>query len=448
MNRKQEDGKTEKKSKWKKRLLIIVLSLIILFVGAVSLLIEFPGTVSKAISIFDNVKDIEEVTEEPQVEENQIDTNFINAVTVRDSVEEDVRSSDPLPEINKNYTCETDTKAGKASSNLIYNGRRINIAIIGIDARMGTVSNHADANNILSIMPDSGIIEITAIPRDTWANARMADSTQNKLTIVLANRGMKAYLKEAARIARLDQIPYYVEVSFSQVMGILELFGYKDTKSALQVLRSRKALGGDDYQRCYNQAQFIRQLMLNHFGKVTGPLGGILIHGGLSFVKTNLTNALVRNIVDNLEQNGFGDTPKDVIIKVRPPVGIDFKVHNFTNQETFSELQHRIEAKNRHIEKDSLFDAHVSGKLWKAIHKAEADSSHKRYRGIINSLKNFYDQRAWIQVSDLDLRENIRNRISSLMIYAYYKLKQPEKAEAVKSKIQAEKEMFEQMKQL
>lgn len=438
---KTPDSEEKKKKNWKKWIWIILLILVLAFVAIISIKIKSPKTIDKAVDLISSVDEFDKATSEPQDSDKPIDTNFIKAVTVKDTVEK-VRSSKPLPGIDSNYKTETDKNAGK-NTNMIYDGKRINIAIIGLDARMGTVSNHADANEILSIMPDNGKIEITAIPRDTPADAGMSDDNQNKLTIVRANRGRKAYLKAAAKIAKLDEIPYYVEVGFSQVMGILELFGYHDTKSALQVLRSRKALGGDDYQRCYNQAQFIRQLMLNHFGKVKGPFGGLLIRGGLALVETNLNASLINQIVEALDQNGFGNSPDDIIVKVRPPIGINFKVHNFTQQETFDELQHRIERKNRHSGNDDAFNSMVSQKLWNAINSAAKDSSSKRYRNVISKLKNYYNQRAWMQVSDVKDRDNIRSRFRSLMSGAYYKLSQPANAEAVQNTIDAEKELFE-----
>src|SRR5574344_34498 len=110
-----------------------------------------------------------------------LDSGFVEAVTEADTEEIVIRTSVP---INENYKAGIDEEAGKNVRH-VYEGRRINIAVIGLDARLGTVSNHADANHILSIMPDSGVVEITAIPRDTYADAGMSDSSgQNKLTIV------------------------------------------------------------------------------------------------------------------------------------------------------------------------------------------------------------------------------------------------------------------------
>ena len=115
-----------------------------------------------------------------------------------------------------------DPNAGK-NIRRIFNGRRINIAVIGVDSRLGDHYKHADANHVLSIIIDSSAIEITSIPRDTYADCGYHDSTnQNKITVMYAAKGRDEYLKEIASIADLDKIHYYIEVGFSQSNEILE----------------------------------------------------------------------------------------------------------------------------------------------------------------------------------------------------------------------------------
>jgi len=344
---------------------------------------------------------------------------------------------------NENVPCGYDEIAGK-SIRRVYDGRRINIAIIGLDARVGTISNHADANHILSIMPDSGIVEIISIPRDTPADAGMPDTSgQNKLTIVRAMKGREAYLREAARIAGLDKIPYYVEVGFSQVMGILELFGYSDAKSTLQVLRSRKGLGGDDYQRSYNQGQFIRQMMLRHFNRVNSTLGDLIIRGGLALVESNLTASAINNIISQLAAKNFSSSPEDVTIKVRPPMGMKFRVYDFTNQEVVSNLKSKIEHFNTNEEKlDTVkIVVNVATRLRKAINKASADSA-KNPRAVISKLDVYYNQRAWLQVENKEERNQLRDQIEILLYNAYIKRKQPDKANKVRETITNERNIF------
>ncbi|HRK58936.1 MAG TPA: LCP family protein, partial [Candidatus Kapabacteria bacterium] len=213
------------------------------------------------------------------------------------------------------------------SSPLSIRGKRINIAVIGVDARLGTNTRHADANHLISILPDSGVIQIFSVPRDTPAEANMPDTSgQNKLTIVYANRGIKSYLKELGRITGVGEIPYYMEVGFSQAMGIIEMLGFKDSKATLQVLRSRKGLGGDDYQRCYNQGQFIRQSILSHFKRFDGVMGDVLLRGGLKFTNTNITPVIASSIIDELQKVNFPRSGNAVSVHVRPRMKMKFKV--------------------------------------------------------------------------------------------------------------------------
>jgi hypothetical protein len=330
----------------------------------------------------------------------------------------------------------------------VFSGRRINIAVIGVDSRIGSNCKHADANHILSILVDQGRIEMISIPRDTPADAGFEDTTgQNKLTIVYANRGRNTYLKEAARIAGLDRIHYYIEVGFSQAMGILEWLGHGNSGSSLQVLRSRTGLGGDDYQRTYNQAQFIRQTILKHFGKFTGTLGNLLTGAGLAFVETNLTAEASNNIIEQLNSAGFPRSGADIDIRIRPAVNIRYKVYDLTNTDTFSSLAGKIERYN--IKNYSTDDSNakvaptvnVARRLENALSKAEKDSSKYPAR-VISSLDTYFNQKAWMQITDTSRRNSIRDRIAYLLADAYNKKKQYDKAESVRNRHEAEKLLF------
>ncbi|MFN3269360.1 MAG: hypothetical protein ACK42G_02110, partial [Candidatus Kapaibacteriota bacterium] len=234
------------------------------------------------------------------------------------------------------------------------------------------------------------------------------DSTgQNKLTVVRASRGREFYLKELARIAQLDEIHYYVEVGFSQVIGFLEFFGFKDPKSTLQILRSRKGLGGDDFQRCYNQAQFIRQMILKNYHRVNGGLtASLLIRGGLALLSTNLTYSTVERIISQLNMFSFPRSEDDITIKIRPPMPIKYKVYDFTNQDLVDKLIEKIEHFNAlHNEKDTI-KIDVYHLLDKSLKLAEKDT-FKFPKRVVSRLKVYYDQRAWLQIENPEQRESI-----------------------------------------
>ncbi|MBK7987128.1 MAG: LCP family protein [Ignavibacteria bacterium] len=338
------------------------------------------------------------------------------------------------------------------SSPLSIRGKRINIAVIGVDARLGTNTRHADANHLISILPDSGVIQIFSVPRDTPAEANMPDTSgQNKLTIVYANRGIKSYLKELGRITGVGEIPYYMEVGFSQAMGIIEMLGFKDSKATLQVLRSRKGLGGDDYQRCYNQGQFIRQSILSHFKRFDGVMGDVLLRGGLKFTNTNITPVIASSIIDELQKVNFPRSGNAVSVHVRPRMKMKFKVYDFTNPETFSRLKDKIEHFNKWNKDGNGLDAgseqrKIVNRLTQLILQAKKDTL-SRPSQVVRSLSRLFEQRAWMQVSAPITRENIRDDFSDLLIAAYTRQKKYTQAQEVRNTLELEKKLFEAVKQ-
>jgi len=326
----------------------------------------------------------------------------------------------------------------------VFSGRRINIAVIGVDARLGSSFKHGDANHVISILSDQGQIEITSIPRDTPADCGYEDSTgQNKLTVLYAMDSKKNYFKKIADIAGLDHIHYYIEVGFSQVMGLLELLGFKDTGSALQVLRSRSGLGGSDYQRSYNQGQFIRQTILKHFNKTDGFFSEILLRGGLSLVNTNLTASSARSIVNSLKKKGFPKNESSVTVRIRPKMRMEYKVYDLMDTEVVGALSKKIQRFN--LNKHDIIANQRENKTYRrlnsAVEKAVADSAKKNYR-VLHRLTTYFKQRAWLQVADSAERYRLREQIGILLSDAYRKQGKTRKADKVLKVIENEKRLF------
>lgn len=433
--------KTKKKSRKKNKakfwsfIAVVIISFFIIFWFLFS---SFFGKSSSITN--ENYLITDTAKQKRQIE--KFNKEFIEAATTdEDTSQVTIRVSSP-----ENLDFEFDKSAGK-STRRIYTGRRINIAITGLDSRLGTRSNHADANHVLSFLLDSGKIEITSIPRDTYADAGMADSTGlNKLTIVRAKRGRNVYHQELAKIAGLDRIHYYVEAGFSQVMGLIDFLGFKDSKSTLQVLRSRTGLGGDDYQRCYNQGQFIKQMILKHFDILYGPFSQIVIRGGIALMETNLTADVMNNIVTDLASKGFPRSTSDVEIRVRPPIPINYKIYNFSDESVISSLTNKIENFNRKRDDDTNFannkQINVERRLNKLIQDAARDSL-KRPKQVINSLEVYFEQKAWHQIENPEAKNRVRDNIAKLLEDAYTKTKNVYKAKKVREAVESEKLLFE-----
>ncbi len=420
--------KTNKKTKYTLIILTILAVSILVFLG-----INF-ATTSNATSSQKPV-----ITKDTTSEE--ISEEFIKAVMpVVDSTDNYVVLSEP-----KDVTIALDPNAG-TTNRTVFLGRRVNIAVTGVDSRLGAGTKHADANHVISLLLDSGKIEIYSVPRDTHADCGYDDSTGlNKLTIMRASHGRNAYLKELARITRLDKIHYWAEFGFSQAMGLIEFLGYREAPQTLQVLRSRRGLGGDDYQRVYNQAQFIKQAMVRQFSRFDGAMGSLLMRGLLTMVETNLDYATASELFDKMQKAGFPRHSSDVSIYIRPPMPIKFKIYDFQNPETVVELRHKIENFNQsRLEKydEQLTPrSDVTARLKRFIAKAAQDTLKNPTRSI-NTLKVLFEQRAWFQVQDTAMRNQIREDFTKILVESYKKKKQYDNAEAVLRIVQNEKAIF------
>lgn len=348
-------------------------------------------------------------------------------------------------DFNQDIPFTVDDKAGILYKRK-YDGRRINICVTGVDSRMGDRFVHADANHVLSILVDKGEIEITSIPRDTYADAGQPDTTnQNILAVLRPARGRKAYLRRVAQIAELDSIHFYMEFGFSQAIGIIEWLGYENSKQTLQVLRSRKVLGGGDWQRTYNQGKFMKQAILKSFNNYGGLFGDLVLMGGLSLVETNLNTGTVNAILKKLKANDFGQS-EDITLRIRPEFNYEFKNFDFNDKTVMSQLQSKVEGysnkKNGVTDPKNSVDTLVISKLDRAIRVATKSDSTGRNTETINSLKTIFQQKAWMQITNKKARHRYRERIKDLLVSAYTKKKEPENAEKIVRIVDQESNLF------
>jgi anionic cell wall polymer biosynthesis LytR-Cps2A-Psr (LCP) family protein len=320
-------------------------------------------------------------------------------------------------------------------------GRVVNVMVTGLDSRLGDPMGHADANHLVRFFLDSGCIEIISIPRDTPHDAGFEDTTGlNKLTNVRANRGRTSYHVAAAEIAGVSRIDYWVEFGFSQAIGLLELMGYKENASStLRVLRSRQAYAAGDYQRVYNQGQFIRQIILRAFDQTDNLLGELALRGSLALVETNLTYDVCDQMLDALRSRGFSDAdPSRIWVRLRPSLITKLKVYSFDSANV-NAIDKQISQKISRLGLDSV---PVNGqtyerRLYNLVQKAAADSARSA-GSVIRLLRRPYEQRAWLQIKDLSKRKMYRNRICGMLIASYRRVKNPEAAKKIEDYIAIE----------
>ncbi len=358
---------------------------------------------------------------------------------------------------NEILSINDSTETGKGEIDSLSNlkestrlaGRKISIMITGVDARLGSTCLHADANHLLTVSLDSGFIDIISIPRGTFAEAGQVDSTgQNYLANVRACRGRDRYLEEVKRISGVSKIDYYVEFGFSQAVGLIELLGFgNNAVSTLRVLRSRKSFATGDYQRCYNQGQFIRQMILKHFKSLESSAGDILLYGALNLVDTDLPFDTAKMIVKALSGSKFPISKSDVMVRLKPAYShiVDF---NFADKKSLDTLHNYIVKRSPH---DSTFTQEktinqmsqkMSRRLNELINKAKSIEKSNP-AAIKNILIQPYEQKAWLQVSSGAERDKLRQEIRRLLKNSYLASKEIEAAKEIDRQISAEKNAFQ-----
>ncbi len=322
-------------------------------------------------------------------------------------------------------------------------GKTINIVVTGSDARLGTSTIHADAIHLFTVNPDSGIVEITSIPRDTYCDLGYPDTTSfNHITNARA-LGMPGFMKRVEEIVNRGAIKYYVEVGFSQVMGILELLGYKDPAQTLKFLRARKTLRGGDIQRSHNQAVFMRQSIISKFDLLTGTSGEVLLTAGLQFVNTNLTKDFCQGLIYKLKEAGFPGQRHDAI-RLRMPSMYKMRLAEMMPDSVT--VTQTLATADRILEGELGGErVNVAQMLRKKVRKAIADSTHPR--SVVNSLERLYQQKAWLQIGNRSERHGLRDSLLYCLSHAYQRMGNMEKMKEVIDSRSAEDLLYEKTSQ-
>lgn len=306
------------------------------------------------------------------------------------------------------------------------NSRRINIAICGVDNRMGARTSHADANHVISVIPDHNIVEVISVPRDTRANAGFQDtmSHYNIISNVRSRKGRKAWLRAMTEVCELDTIQHYVEIDFSQAMGLLEILGYEQPDATLRVLRSRKIFRGSDYQRTYNQGQFLAQNIARYAPRLKGSTGDGLIVAGLMIAESSLTSVSAKGLRDTLV-GALMHNAGDIVVRMRPRINMRFTAFDFNDHE-FMDSVHNV------ISTHSGDGKSVDSTILSLVDEAEDALDRNPWRTAQLLLRPF-EQQIWLQMQDLRVRYTTRARIAMLLTHAYERIDRPHRVRMVDS---------------
>ncbi len=318
--------------------------------------------------------------------------------------------------------------------------REVNILLVGLDNRISSTDNHADAIHLISIRTKDSIgATITSIPRGTEVEGFGISDDLSFMANVRALKGRKALTKAVAKLTRKKKIDYYVEVTFSQVMGVLELLGFKDPATALQYLRHRKTYALGDVQRSYNQGKFLRHQAIRRGDLLTGAKGDILLRMGLGMVDTDLDMETAQALVYLLKNNdALTDSRIDVTMMPKVNLARLEKEAEIPDPEQIGEVVNKLVRRTGDAI-DDLGRYNPYPRLKELVGRAAAQKSPK---ATVAALQVTYAQKAWLQIQERPQRREIRDRVEDLLIKAYTDLKKPDKAEDVRKYMEEERKAF------
>jgi anionic cell wall polymer biosynthesis LytR-Cps2A-Psr (LCP) family protein len=316
--------------------------------------------------------------------------------------------------------------------------KEVNILVVGLDNRVASTDNHADAIHLITIRTTDSIgATITSIPRGTEVKGYGIDDEFSFMANVRALKGRKTFMKAVSKLTR-KKINYYVEVTFSQVMGVLELLGYKDPATALQFLRHRKSFPLGDVQRSHNQAAFIRSQMIRRSNLLEGAKGDVMIRMGLGMVDTDLDLLTAQALVYILRHNNVLDEAH-IALDMRPRQGmsalLDIDIPEPDQMDsTVNKLVRKLGD-----EVDDLGRYDPYPQIRSIVDRAAQQS---KPRAVIMVLEPVYKQKAWLQIQERPNRQDIRDRVEDMLVKAYTDSQQPLKAEEVRNYMTEERKAF------
>ncbi len=315
----------------------------------------------------------------------------------------------------------------------------VNILVVGLDNRLASHDNHADAIHLICIhTKDSVSAQIISIPRGTEVSGYGITDDLSFMANVRALKGRNTFIKAVSRLTG-KKVNYYVEVTFSQVMGVLELLGYKDPATALQFLRHRKSYALGDVQRSYNQGKFIRTQIIRRADLLTGAKGDLLMRMGLGMVDTDLDLNTVQAIVYLLkERNALND--QRISQTMKPKINLA-RLDSVAIPEP-DEMQEAVSKLVRRTgdQIDDLGRYNPYPRINEVISRAEQQKSARAALAIIEPV---YEQKAWLQVQERPQRQELRDRVENVLIRAYTETNKQDKISVVKKYMTEERQAFQ-----
>lgn len=276
----------------------------------------------------------------------------------------------------------------------------INVLLLGLDARKDWDEAHCDAIHMFTLNIEKWTIQITTVPRGTYAYIPPGTYPPNEYYVSNACglAGIEYGIEQIERISGI-QADYVVKVGFSQVSGILRFFQLPTT-STLEWLRHRQSYAIGEPQRSHNQAVFLKDLILRELGLFRKETGYAMEYLLYRMVDTDMDFATAHTLLHGYLDAELDQHPENITLLMKPsyPV-IDYHL-DFENPD--AQVQPLIDFLKPYLNTDDL-----SGKTAEEIQQELMAYLASRL-ATEESIQDLYEKQLWLQVESAQMRENFQ----------------------------------------
>lgn len=195
----------------------------------------------------------------------------------------------------------------------------VRVLFIGLDKRTGQENGHCDAIQLVTIDNNTGIINITAVPRGTYSSLPPGKGTTSSDYYVSNACGLGGLDYGIDQIEKIIGVKadYLVVVNFSETLGILRDLKLPTTET-LQWLRNRHGYAIGEPQRAHNHSAFIKQMMIKFVPTKKSKIDTALQYIMYKSINTDLSFEQVQKIIDAITVMDVVDHPEKIQLSMRP----------------------------------------------------------------------------------------------------------------------------------
>ena len=279
----------------------------------------------------------------------------------------------------------------------------IHVLLLGLDARKGWDSPHCDAIHMFTLHTRDWTIDITSVPRGTYAPlppGHQYEPTDYYISNACGFGGLEYGIDQIEKIIGV-KADYYVTVGFSQVYGILRTFELPTTQS-LQWLRHRQSYAIGDPQRSHNQAIFMKDLVLQQGYRLEQPTATTLMFILYNMLDTNMDFGTARALLKGYLASDIVHRPEDIRLSMKPFFPVEDYHFDFENPDP--QIEALLARIRPYLSKEDLSDRELEDYQKEILAFLEEELESKEgIEGIMN-------KELWLQIEDNELRKQYHFR--------------------------------------